>query len=99
MNFAYPIIDVRVENLNHQMHYKYFQNIEGLWFLLAPMMPDDAGSNYSLNLDTFHFHIFTFLTYIELFYSKNRVDIVFCVSNYPTCSVRMQIGPTVGSKS
>ena len=99
------IIDDSVKNLKYQMHDDIFQNIEGLCFLLVPMKSlyqDGTGSNYSLNFDTFHFHILTFfpfLTYIELLYSKNRVTIVFCVSSYPTWGVRRQIGPTVRSKS
>ena len=57
------VIDDRVENLKYQVHDIFFQNIEGLCFLLVPMKSlyrDGTGSNYSLNLDTFHFHIFTF---------------------------------------
>ena len=57
------VIDDTVENLKYQMHDDIFQNIEGFCFLLVPMRSlylDDAGSNYSLNFDTFHCHIFTF---------------------------------------
>ena len=57
------VIDVRVENLKYQVKDIYFQNIQGLCFLLVPVKPlhlDGAGSNSSLNFDTFRFHIFTF---------------------------------------
>ena len=57
------IIDDSVKNLKYQMHDDIFQNIEGLCFLLVPMRSlylDDAGSNYSLNFDTFHCYTFTF---------------------------------------
>ena len=50
------VIDVRVENLKYQMHDIYFQNIQGLCFLLVPVKPlhlDGAESNSSLNFDTF----------------------------------------------
>ena len=57
------VIDVRVEYLKFQMQNISFQNIQGLYFLLVPMKPlylDGAGSDSSLNFDTFNFHIFTF---------------------------------------
>ena len=57
------VIDVRVEYLKFQMKNISFQNIQGLYFLLVPMKPlylDGAGSDSSLNFDTFKFHTFTF---------------------------------------
>ena len=62
------VIDVRFENLKYQMHDKYFQNIEGLCFLLVPVKHlhlDGTGSNSSLNFDTFHFHIFTLFFFLH----------------------------------
>ena len=64
-NLLISVIDIRVENLKYQMHDIYFQNIQGLCFLLVPMKPlylDGAESDSSLNLVTFHFHIFTLFT-------------------------------------
>ena len=81
------------------MHDVYFQNIQGLCFLLVPIRPlylDGAGSKSSLNSDTFHFYIFTFK---ELLHSKMSVTIVFCVSCYPTWRVLVQMGRTGLSKS
>ena len=65
------VIDVRVAYLKFQMHNIYFQNIQGLYFLLMPMKPlylDGAGRNSSLNFDTFHFHNFTFSHFSHIRY-------------------------------